>query len=103
MVKIADFLSPGRDNAITLTGLCRITGLDGRTVRRMIHSERLAGALIISDNLHGYFLPASAEDAHRFAVSMAGRAGSIASVALAAELATAEMSGQTIMEEWRDG
>lgn len=40
-VKIADFLSPGQQNAVPLKRLKELLDLDGRTIRLMIRSERL--------------------------------------------------------------
>lgn len=99
-MKIVDFLLEGRNNAIPLRDLVRIAGLDERTVRRQIHLERAAGAVIISDNRNGYYLPASTFDIQRFARSMSHRAGEIMKIAQAAECALAESEGQLMMEDW---
>lgn len=102
-MKIVDFLLEGRNNAIPLRDLVRITGLDERTVRRQIHLERTAGAVIISDNHSGYYLPEDTSDIQQFSRSMSHRAGEIIKVARAAESALAEAAGQQMMEEWHDG
>ena len=54
--RIADFLSQGAENALTLRYLENLTGIPGREIRRCIEQERRAGTLIISDNQSGYFL-----------------------------------------------
>lgn len=53
---ISDFLMHGSVNAVPLRELERLTGLDGRIIRRMIQKERAAGACICCDNKVGYFL-----------------------------------------------
>ncbi len=54
--QISDLLMHGSVNAISLRELERLTGLDGRIIRRMIQKERAAGACICCDNKVGYFL-----------------------------------------------
>ena len=54
---IADLLLCGEKNAIPLQHLEKITGLDQREIRRMIHAERLRGAPILANNRSGYYLP----------------------------------------------
>lgn len=61
-VKIADLLGHGQSAAVPLRHLKELAGLPGREVRRMIEAERRAGALIISDNRHGYFLADTQEE-----------------------------------------
>lgn len=51
----------------------------------MIEAERRAGALIISDNAHGYYLTDDPAEAQRFAQSMRHRAGQIIKTARAVE------------------
>lgn len=79
-----------------------MTGQDERIVRRRIQAERKAGKLILSDCLHGYFLPERPEDVQRFARSMGRRAAEIAHIARAAEAALADMAGQTVVEGWNN-
>lgn len=76
-MKIADILNCGRDNALSLNDLTGITGLKSRDVRLMIERERRAGALILSDNTRGYFLPDREDDVASFVSSMRHRAGEI--------------------------
>ena len=94
VLHIFDLLHPGAENGIKLPELATFTNLDEREVRRRIQAERKDGKLILSDCLHGYFLPASEQDARRFIRSMSGRAAEIAAVARSAEAALADMAGQ---------
>lgn len=84
-VKIADLLGHGQNAAVPLRNLKELAGLPGREVRRMIEAERRAGALIISDNAHGYYLTDDPAEAQRFAQSMRHRAGQIIKTARAVE------------------
>ena len=86
-VKIADLLGHGQNAAVPLRNLKELAGLPGREVRRMIEAERRAGALIISDNRHGYFLADTQEEVNQFVKSMLRRSGEIAK--------TARMVGQS--------
>ena len=97
---VSDLLHEGSENGMTLTELVQLTGEDERSIRRRIQTERKAGKLILSDCLHGYFLPASEQEARRFIRSMSGRAAEIAAVSRAAEAALADMAGQEHMEGW---
>lgn len=69
-LQISDFLRHGAENAVPRRYLEMVTGLDGRTVRAMISHERLRGVPILSDNVHGYFLPADEGEKVRFVRSM---------------------------------
>ena len=82
-VKIADLLGHGQNAAVPLRNPKELAGLPGREVRRMIEAERRAGALIISDNAHGYYLTDDPAEAQRFAQSMRHRAGQIIKTARA--------------------
>lgn len=100
---IFDLLRTGAENGTTLQELVKLTGQDERIVRRRIQAERKAGKLVLSDCSHGYFLPASEQEARRFIRSMSGRAAEIAAVARSAEAALADMAGQTVVEGWDNG
>lgn len=97
---ISVLLHPGAANGIKLPELVKLTGQEERIVRRRIQAERKDGKLILSDCLHGYFLPASEQEARRFIRSMSGRAAEIAAVARSAEAALADMAGQEQIEGW---
>ena len=68
-----------------------LTGLDERTVRRMIWRERLGGACICMDCRSGYYLAATAAERDRCARSMEHRAAEIYRTAQA--IASAEVAG----------
>lgn len=84
-LKISSLLSHGAENGVTLRHLEKLADLPGREVRRQIERERRAGALIISDNQHGYFLTDDPAEAQRFARSMQHRAREILRTARAIE------------------
>lgn len=100
VLHVSDLLHPGAGNGIKLPELAALVGQDEREVRRRIQAERKAGKLILSDCLHGYFLPATEQEARRFIRSMGGRAAEIAAVSRAAEAALADMAGQEQIEGW---
>ena len=84
-MKISDLLGHGQSAAVPLRHLKELAGLPDREVRRQIERERMAGALIISDNQHGYFLADDPAEAQRFARSMQHRAREILRTARAIE------------------
>lgn len=86
-MRIADYLCIGSDHAISLRDLASITDLPEREVRRRIEAERRSGALIVSDNRHGYWLTDDPGEAQRFARSMRHRAKQIRQIAAAIEKA----------------
>lgn len=86
-IKIAAFLSHGQENAIPRRELEKLTGMDGRTVRLMIEQERRGGTPICTDNLTGYYLPATQEERTACIRSMRHRAGEIMRTARAIERA----------------
>ena len=90
--KISELLSKGQENAVPLCQLVKITGYDGRTVRRMIFDERLAGVPILADNQTGYYLPANEDERRRCVRSMKHRAREIERVAEAIEVAEVQQS-----------
>lgn len=83
--KVSDLLGYGPDRGLTLSDLRRLTGLDPRTIRLMIRDERMAGALIISDNRSGYYLADDAAEVKHFVRSMRCRVKEIEAVAAAVE------------------
>ncbi len=84
-MRVADLLPHGAENGVNLRYLEKMTGLDGREVRRQIERERRAGELIISDNRNGYYLTDDPAEAQRFARSMQHRAREILRTARAIE------------------
>lgn len=57
MLKIVNLIPFGKDNAITRTALCNITGLADREVRRKIAEERRDNVILSVDDGKGYFHP----------------------------------------------
>lgn len=84
---ISSLLSTGQENAVPLRYLKEATGIDGRTVRRMIFEERLSGIPILADNQTGYYLPATLEEKQRCVRSMIHRSEEIKRAARAIEVA----------------
>ncbi len=84
-MQIRELLNYGQENAVPLRHLVNVTGLDGRSIRQMIQTERLAGVPILSDNLSGYYLPADDGEREQFVRSMRHRAGEIMRAARAIE------------------
>ena len=72
-VDVAGLLKAG---PLTLRDLSRLTGLDGRSVRREIERERRAGAPIVSEAGRGYWMGSPVE-VRRFVRSMRRRASEI--------------------------
>ena len=85
--RIADLLHPGAENAISRRDLMVITGLSDRELRLMIETERRQGVPILSDNIHGYFLPGNSAERDRCVRSLRRRAGEIEATAVASEQA----------------
>jgi len=84
---VADLLPTGQQNAVPLQHLKEMAHLPGREVRRLIEQERRNGALILSDNQHGYYLAADEEEVQQFVKSMRRRAAEIRLTALHVERA----------------
>ena len=97
---ISDLLQRGSDNGLTITDLVRLTGLDERIIRRRINRECRDGILIISDNVHGYFLAENVDEVRRFIRSMPRRAKEIVAVCRAAEDALIKAEGQETVKGW---
>ena len=83
--RIADLLHPGAENAISRRDLMVMTGLSDRELRLMIETERRQGVPILSDNIHGYFLPGNSAERDRCVRSLRRRAKEIEATAAAIE------------------
>lgn len=83
---IAELLSHGAENAITLKHLKQMVDLPGREIRRQIQMEREQHVPIVSDR-HGYYLAATTWEKERFVCGMKRRANEIIKVAEAVEKA----------------
>lgn len=53
---IMDYIPTGKDNAVSMKDLAIAMRTDARTVRKMIHSARMDGAIICGTNA-GYYKP----------------------------------------------
>lgn len=84
---IASLLGRGSGAALSRQELEALTGMDGRTVRRLIEFERRSGTPILSDCSAGYYLPADEREADTFVRSMRRRAEEILRTASAVEAA----------------
>ena len=83
--RIADFLHPGAESAISRRDLMDLTGMSDRELRRLIEAERRQGIPILSDNQHGYFLPGDSAERDRCVRSLRSRAAEIQRTADAIE------------------
>lgn len=84
-MRIAELLGHGQAAAVPLRHLIAMTGLDGRTVRKMIERERRQGLPILADNRQGYFLPAADDEIAVCVSSLRRRANEILRTAAAIE------------------
>lgn len=84
LLRIADLLLCGEENAVTRKYLEQITGLNGREVQRAVQIARLHGIPILSSG-SGFFLPATEDEKARFVRSMRHRAREISRAADAVE------------------
>ena len=53
---IVDVLRPGSDNGLTMRDLEIIFHCNSREIRKRVHAERIAGAVILAGNT-GFYLP----------------------------------------------
>ena len=84
-MRIGDLLGQGKAEAMPLRHLVVLTGLDGRTIRRMIERERRQGVPILSNNSSGYYLPGGDAEIAVCVSSLRRRAGEILRTARAIE------------------
>lgn len=87
LLRIADLLLHGEQNALPMKHLKELTKLDSRTIRLMIHAERLSGTPICANNRSGYYLPESERERMECVKSMRHRSAEIARTADAIEQA----------------
>ena len=85
--RVADLLLPGAENAIPRRDLMALTGCSDRELRLKIEAERRQGCPILSDNVHGYFLPGDKSERDRCVRSLRRRAGEIMETAASIEQA----------------
>ena len=91
---ISRYLLEGRENALHLQDLVKITGWTEREVRQQIHRERRQHIPILSNNRDGYFLPGNPQERASCVRSMRHRAGQILAAAKAIEEDTEHIDGQ---------
>ena len=97
-VIIADLLGTGKGEAVPRSQLVEWTGMDPRAVTLTIERERREGTPILA-NTHGYFLPASREEAAECIGALHHRAKEIFRTAKAIEKATlSTCEGQVQLE-----
>lgn len=82
---VADLLLCGTENAISRRDLVALIGFTDRKLRRQHEAERRQGCPILSDNVHGYFLPGDQSERDRCVHSLRRRAGEIMETAVAIE------------------
>lgn len=85
LFRVSDLLLHGQGNALPMRHLKELTGLDSRVIRRQIEAERRQGVPILSDNVHGYFLPGNPSERDRCVKSLRRRAKEIERTAAAIE------------------
>lgn len=56
-MNILTYIPIGSKNAVTRTDLCRLTGLDDRAVRELIHIARRTTPILNMQDGRGYFVP----------------------------------------------
>ena len=83
--RVADLLLHGAENAISRRDLMSMTGMSDRELRLKIEAERRQGVPILSDNVHGYFLPGDKSERDRCVRSLRSRAKEIERTATAIE------------------
>lgn len=90
---VFDILPVGRENAVSLSAICKTFGLDNRQARKEIERERRAGAVILSSTEPpgGYYRAANVDELKRFTASMQSRAASISAACTAAKQQIADM------------
>lgn len=91
--QVEKLLLRGKENGIHARDLRAVMCVDTRTLRHMIHRERLEGALILADTVNGYYLPGSADELRHFRNQMRSRCRQIEKAVRAAEEALAGMEG----------
>ena len=77
-INIVDFIPVGSENSISRAELCRITGIDDRTVRDLIARARETTCICNGQSERGgYYLPETIDEANRFYAQERKRALSI--------------------------
>lgn len=96
---LIDLIPIGAANAIPRAQLCKITGLEDRALRLLVHRERRAGHQILTNTEGGgYYRPEDTQDTVRFINSMRRRAAETLVVADAVERSLMDEVGQARMD-----
>lgn len=82
--RISNALRTGESNAVSLSDMCRISGLDNRSTRLCIEDMRRKGAVICSGS-KGYYLPGDVYELRRYVRTEYARSQSIRTTLRAAE------------------
>ena len=95
-MQIQELLNTGRNNAVSASYLCGITGLDRRTLSAAIARERKHGAAICAatEEPAGFFIAANADELASYCRSLASREKEIAAVRTACENTLETMKGE---------
>lgn len=64
--QILFLLGEGMDNSIHVREICKLTGLSDRAVRKAIETIRRGGVVVVTDQMHGYWLPETQDDLSRY-------------------------------------
>lgn len=83
--RITDILLHGAENAISRRELIAVTRYKDRTLRLLIEAEWRQGCPILSDNVHGYYLPGDQPERDSCVRGLLRRAKAIKAVANAIE------------------
>lgn len=67
---ILDYIPTGRQNAITRSDLCRITGLTDRMMRDALHEAKLKIPILNMQDGKGYFIPDMNDQNDRYTLMM---------------------------------
>ena len=101
---VFDLIPIGAANAMPRAQLCKITGLEDRALRLLVHRERRAGHQILTNTEGGgYYRPEDTRDTVHFISSMRRRAAETLAVADAVERSLLNECGQEQIEGWSPG
>lgn len=95
---ILSYIPKGRDNAITRQELCRRTGLDDRTVRKLIETARNEGAPILSSShVSGYWQSDDLNEIKRYLNELENRCKSVSRSAQSLRKYVARQEGKYVV------
>ena len=88
--KLIELIPKGEENAVSMSALARLLGVEERDIRRLVLQARCDGELICSSN-HGYYYPANDAELIDYYTSLSARFRSTQKVLAVVELAVAEL------------